>query len=427
MLKLKIKNFGPITTGVEGDGWLDLKKVNVFIGVSASGKSTVAKLIYGLSKVESNAYFSHLEGKDVSNTLGSSINVSDLNMGLFNAYELDGYYTEDTSITVQSDFWNYSYQGTNRQLRVVSQTARANAVKLYIPSVRENALLPFDLTAVKGDINREFLIKLNTARSELKHIDVPFLIKDKSVGYRYDEQNRQGYVRINGNEVEVDMAASGIKAALPVKLLLDYIDLELKRLKANAADPNPLALNYIELSRLLSADDLGLYKRLERQYILDGLSVAGAKKKAANEAIPDGFLAVIDEPEQSLSPESQRGLLYYLIEAVNRGRKNTIVIPTHSPYIVHYIGLATRAHHVIESLRKTGELTEEIENRVNQIVPQSARISIDDVRLFSFENGAIRQLPDYKGSITDDFSLNDELDRLDQEYYQLIEMQYQPH
>src|SRR5882724_7581158 len=46
MSKIRIKNFGPIKEGYkENDGWLDIKKVTVFIGNQGSGKSTVAKLI----------------------------------------------------------------------------------------------------------------------------------------------------------------------------------------------------------------------------------------------------------------------------------------------------------------------------------------------------------------------------------------------
>ena len=46
MSKIRIKNFGPIKDGyLENDGWLDIKKVSVFIGNQGSGKSTVAKLI----------------------------------------------------------------------------------------------------------------------------------------------------------------------------------------------------------------------------------------------------------------------------------------------------------------------------------------------------------------------------------------------
>ena len=46
MSRIKIQDFGPIKKGcLENDGWIDLKKVTVFIGNQGSGKSTVAKLI----------------------------------------------------------------------------------------------------------------------------------------------------------------------------------------------------------------------------------------------------------------------------------------------------------------------------------------------------------------------------------------------
>lgn len=53
MSSIKIRNFGPIKGGFqENNGWLDIKKVTLFIGNQGSGKSTVAKLISVLSWIE---------------------------------------------------------------------------------------------------------------------------------------------------------------------------------------------------------------------------------------------------------------------------------------------------------------------------------------------------------------------------------------
>ena len=44
MIRLRIKNFGPIGLGLlENDGWIDFKRVTLFIGNQGAGKSTLAK------------------------------------------------------------------------------------------------------------------------------------------------------------------------------------------------------------------------------------------------------------------------------------------------------------------------------------------------------------------------------------------------
>lgn len=53
MIKIRIQNFGPIKGGYKGNsGWLEIKKVTLFIGNQGSGKSTVAKLISTFSWIE---------------------------------------------------------------------------------------------------------------------------------------------------------------------------------------------------------------------------------------------------------------------------------------------------------------------------------------------------------------------------------------
>jgi len=65
MSKIRIKNFGPIKEGfLEDDGFLDIKKVTIFIGNQGSGKSTVAKLISTMMWLEKALYRGSVEGFD---------------------------------------------------------------------------------------------------------------------------------------------------------------------------------------------------------------------------------------------------------------------------------------------------------------------------------------------------------------------------
>jgi len=40
MPRLRVKHFGPIRDGVKNDGWIEFKRVTVFVGNQGSGKSS---------------------------------------------------------------------------------------------------------------------------------------------------------------------------------------------------------------------------------------------------------------------------------------------------------------------------------------------------------------------------------------------------
>lgn len=52
MTRLRVKHFGPIRDGVKNDGWIEFKRVTVFVGNQGSGKSTLAKLYSTFSWIE---------------------------------------------------------------------------------------------------------------------------------------------------------------------------------------------------------------------------------------------------------------------------------------------------------------------------------------------------------------------------------------
>lgn len=67
MSRIKIKNFGPIKAGYEeNDGWIDIKKITLFIGNQGSGKSTVAKLISTLTWIEKALVRGDFKEKDIT-------------------------------------------------------------------------------------------------------------------------------------------------------------------------------------------------------------------------------------------------------------------------------------------------------------------------------------------------------------------------
>ena len=118
MSKIRIKKFGPIKEGCkENDGWIDIKKVTVFIGNQGSGKSTVAKLI---------STFMWLEKALIRGDMKVPVSYQDF-VELIEFHRLENYLQTNTEI---------EYEGTTFRLKLISNT---NSNKKIIEATRLKA------------------------------------------------------------------------------------------------------------------------------------------------------------------------------------------------------------------------------------------------------------------------------------------------
>ena len=116
MSKIRIKNFGPIKEGnLENDGWIDIKKVTIFIGNQGSGKSTVAKSISTLSWLE------------------KSINRGDIDSGklsfhvfinFFKYHKIDSYFSDKTYLEYIGEKYCILYDRKNEYPIIKEITVR---------------------------------------------------------------------------------------------------------------------------------------------------------------------------------------------------------------------------------------------------------------------------------------------------------------
>ena len=77
MSKIRIENFGPIKEGYPHDeGWMDIKKVTIFIGNQGSGKSTVAKVRKG-NEADLGGYSNYTrDGESLTRKISSGKNTN---------------------------------------------------------------------------------------------------------------------------------------------------------------------------------------------------------------------------------------------------------------------------------------------------------------------------------------------------------------
>ncbi|MFN5515070.1 MAG: hypothetical protein ACK5CA_10060 [Cyanobacteriota bacterium] len=104
MSSIKVKNFGPIKSGfTESDGFLDIRKITVFIGNQGTGKSTIAKLISTFSWVEKALYTGKLEKAEVEN-------YNRFIKKYCNYHNLKNYFSSDTEIGYQGKVYYFSFE-----------------------------------------------------------------------------------------------------------------------------------------------------------------------------------------------------------------------------------------------------------------------------------------------------------------------------
>ena len=115
---------------------------------------------------------------------------------------------------------------------------------------------------------------------------------------------------------------------------------------------------------------------------LFGLLNISTSAKAANERVGQsgGFHTVLEEPEAHLYPVAQQELVHALSLFLNYSEKNTLIINTHSPYIM------TAFDNLITAAETARERPDQAD-KVRAIVPEEMWIAYDRVSAIYLEDG----------------------------------------
>jgi hypothetical protein len=108
-----------------------------------------------------------------------------------------------------------------------------------------------------------------------------------------------------------------------------------------------------------------------------------------------------------------------LIDFLNMTQGNRLLLTTHSPYIVDYLGLAIKAKKI---------LNKKNENLVDEILPVKSCIDPNRVSIYEMEeNGTVKRLSDYEGIPSDENLLNKLLAETNDLYANLQEIDFITH
>jgi len=406
MAKIKIKNFGPIKEGyLEKDGWLDVKKVTVFIGNQGSGKSTVAKLI---------SSFMWLEKALIRGDIKAPVTHTDF-IELIEFHRLQNYLEPNTEIEYEGEYYHLKIVSSSNNAKKAIEAKRLNkkTVRLpkimYVPAERNFLSSIENINKVSNLIVgslQNYSVEFRNAQlaHKGKLVDLPI----NGTKVFYDPKDDENYLVFGQKRLKLSEGSSGFHSIVPLhwvtKYLIDFVKKgEKKLLELLSTDQTVRRNNELKELNTLGLDEKALKAR---------------EKKINDKYVCKYFVNIVEEPEQNLFPTSQRLLLNSLL-AFNNGN-NMLVMTTHSPYLINFISLAVKANDLKNRINN-----KELENKLYEVVPKASTVNPNDLAIYQLDekDGSIKMLSNFEGIPSDKNFLNESIRTGNIEFDKLLEIE----
>jgi predicted ATPase len=411
MSKIKIQNFGAINKGnLDNDGWIDIKKVTVFIGNQGSGKSTVAKLISTFMWIEKALFKGDYDKKwfeekgkfrDVYlsyHRLENYFKNNDIKLRAIIEYEGDAFY-------MKYDNESLIIQELNKQY-VLPQIMYVPAERNFITFIKT----PKDLT-LSSEPLKEFLTEFENAKNELKdYLHLPI----NNTHLQYNKLNNK--LNLIGNDFNVTLteASSGFQSSVPLYLVSNYLANTVKKQSEITKES-------------MSIDELKRFKKGVEQ-IWSTVNLTDEQRRVALSVLSSkfnksAFINIVEEPEQNLFPSSQWNLLQSLLGFNNINDENKLIITTHSPYIINFLNIVIQSKYLENKILHNDK--NELLVELYKVVDKNALIYNENVVIYELDetNGTIHKLPTKYGILSDKNYLNEKLREGNQLFDKLLEIE----
>ncbi len=356
---LHIKNFGPIK-----EVKLKLKRFNILIGENATGKSTVAKILAVCR------YFSYLIW-DGSFEKTPYPNQSNFSLGL-DAWGLSEYIRSDSFIFYECQ--HYSLTVENIKIDLSEYDQGNNSVKKILTSVFSESIKP---------LSEDFKNLLSELES----------LKPKSPdGYGYEDpfwttpisfyQNNVSKVMDNPFYLPTERGLQSIFSLgkNSIQNIADSLYNQFARIDQilrffkNETSIDPLDITY------KNDNGKGYFKKNNESEFFSLFSAASGYQSTIPivlvilhyvEVRKKKKTFIIEEPELNLFPSAQNKLMQFLVDkTVNY--KNSVLISTHSPYLLTSLNNLMYAYEVGQNHKE----------EVNKLIDRKFWINPDDVAAY---------------------------------------------
>ena len=430
MQKIIIENFGSIKYAE-----IEVKKILVLIGEQASGKSTIAKLIYFFKTIQEDLFSQIYRDKqnqslDINSDILSPIQQKFYNFfgptNNLSNFEIIFYYSLN-----KNKFLKLS-NDKNKKMRIScidtfideKFTILASDIKLrlrqeYLNINKNRNIQPL----IKEEEKIKYAQQLYDLLNDLfqnKQRDLLFIVAGRSatVAYpslfeKYFSQSIEINLKQNISSDNYERSSKTLDEILLEKFIEKFVRVKdiFKKFRNFEGLIGSYSENNIKeklyqvknkIDKILKGeyriDDLGekiLFNKETEEYIY--LSNTSSGQQESIRILQDIFLNILDntkvlrileEPEAHLFPVAQKQLIELLALMVNQNDDNQLIITTHSPYVLTVFNNLLFANRVVEKNPST-------ESEVAQIIPQDSWLSAKDFSAYSLGNQSVSQDTNY--------------------------------
>ena len=387
MPTIQIQHIGAL----KDTGVISIKRVMLILGSQGAGKSTLMKILCYCRWIE-KVIMTDPKKKEWY------IHYKRFFKGLSEFYRLpQSFFSPDSCVVYDGDHlsitWSLGKHNGNARITFFKsdRSKRRHTPKLaFIPAERNlvSAVQNIDRNyrSNSRDVLFNFILDLDEARKAYT-IDNKLLLSIMSGLYYY--QNEEG-VNLIWHEKErllldAFYVASGIQSAFPIDVISSYLHDRVGVLSAiSPKDLTAALFGYLSSKEKFPTDFLDRLKQLEKPFLYSSMQL------------------YIEEPEQNLFPESQRGLMFRLLQVMSyvKDREkeaweedpfdSSLIFTTHSPYLLSVINtqLAVARARLDLKANSEGFSEEEQKRRLASLDALQRKHRLDDINLTSEEYAA---------------------------------------
>lgn len=423
--RIKIENVGPITS-VD----LEINKVNVFIGPQSIGKSTLAKII---------SFCAWLEKNILMNQGATHVNQDFLQKNLLVYHKLKNFFNETSLIEYSGNLISFTFRSVDDfNIEVTGSLNNTDMRKItYIPAERNIITIPnISTLALEDNYVRDFIFDWLLIRDKFTTKNQVGLL-GLGGSYSFDANKGDVVTLDNGKEIPLNQSSSGLQSVVPLLVFIAYgaewifhnaPDMSFDNFKAmqkaivKNINSDDIALSDAEIQTILSSEkiqnSLTNMIQLARQKPKDFETDGNLKRfvdLVEHIGRPHSSFFVIEEPEENLFPKTQYELVKYIFKMLDNGNDNTIVITTHSPYILTSINNLIQAQNAFDDKGVTKE-------EVSKILKTDSFISFSDINAVAFADGKFVSMKDDEFKVISATSLDDVSDIINADFEKLLDL-----